>query len=111
MGCVPWTDTSALGSRAQPDAVPSVRQWGRAGMLDLLPVQHSHVPGGHVCAEARKGGKEKKKKELFLGLLFCEFSASEKCWIDSSGDGSVLHSAGMGSPAHCPAGSVLWGGC
>lgn len=53
-------DTSALGSRAQHDAVAPVRQWGHAGMQDLLPVQHSHVPAGHVCDEARKGGKKKK---------------------------------------------------
>lgn len=45
-----------------------------------------------------KGGKE----ELFLGLLFCEFSASEKCWIDSSGDGSAPHTAGKGQPSTAP---------
>jgi len=45
--------------------VPLMCQWGHAGMLDLLPVQHSHVPAGHVCDEARKGGKEKEKKSYF----------------------------------------------
>lgn len=45
-----------------------------------------------------KGGKE----ELFLGLLFCEFSASEKCWIDSSGDGSAPRTAGKGQPSTSP---------